>query len=240
MRYQRSAILALAALLLGSCVWQQQQQQQQKNSESDEAAVKVAENPPLCLGAVHQVYPEQNFVLLRIIGPLPAPGTTLITHPPDGSVSRLGNICVTTEKATRNGIIAADVRAGTVLRGDRVFLYRDVSTHSPKEEDNPEPADDQPEIEPSIQPDSRPDGVPSDDAAADNEHPGIINTPVRASDEDIPDPVTDAGEDDTTVEQDPTAGEATEAPSSIPLPSGSPGTAPSYLDDIPDNIDGWD
>lgn len=238
MRYPCSVILALAALLLGSCICQQQQQQQQKNSESDEAAGKVAENPPLCLGAVHQVYPEQNFVLLRIIGPMPAPGTTLITHPPDGSVSRLGNICVTTEKATRNGIIAADVRAGTVLRGDRVFLYRDVSTHSPKEEENPDTADNQPEIEPSIQPDDKPADVRSDDEAADNEHPRIISTPVGAGDGDLPDPVV-AGEDDTTVEQAPADGETTDVPGSIPLPSGSPGTAPSYLDEIPDNIDGW-
>lgn len=235
MRYQRSVILAIAALLLGSCTWQQQQQ---KHGESDGEAGKVAENPPLCLGAVHQVYPEQNFVLLRIIGPMPAPGTTLITHPPDGSVSRLGNIRVTTEKATRNGIVAADVRAGTVLRGDRVFLYRDISSHSPKEEENPEPADTQPEIEPTMQPDGGQADVPGN-PVTDNEHPRITNTPVRASDGDIPDPVAADSEDDTTVEQDPNAGEATGAPGSIPLPSGSPGTAPSYLDEIPDNIDGW-
>lgn len=237
MRYQRSVILALVALVPSSCIWQQQQQQQQKNGESDETAGKVAENPPLCLGAVHQVYPEQNFVLLRIIGPMPAPGTTLITHPPDGSVSRLGNICVTTEKATRNGIVAADVRAGTVLRGDRVFLYRDVSIHSPKEEENPVPADTQPEIGPDMQPDIKPSDAPSD-PEADNEHPRIINTPVRAGDEDIPDPVG-AGEDDTAIEQPPSTGDAAGTPDSIPLPSGSPGTAPSYLDEIPDNIDGW-
>lgn len=235
MRYQRSVILALAALLLGSCTWQQQQQ---KNGGSDGEAGKAAENPPLCLGAVHQVYPEHNFVLLRIIGPMPAPGTTLITHPPDGSVSRLGNICVTTEKATRNGIVAADVRAGTVLRGDRVFLYRDISTHSPKEEENPVPADTQPEIGPAIRQDGGQADVPGA-PEADNEHPRIINTPVWASDGDIPDPVAADTEDDTTVEQPPSDGEATGEPGSIPLPSGSPGTAPSYLDEIPDNIDGW-
>lgn len=196
----------------------------------DKVTEKVVENPPLCLGAVHQVYPEQNFVLLRIIGPMPTPGTTLITHPPDGSVSRLGNICITSEKAARNGIVAADVRAGSVLRGDRVFLYRDVSSHEPKEEEEPLSVDSQADVKPTDIP-----AVTEEE----NEHPRLVNTPVRASDEDIPDPAVSDGEDDTTVEQKTPAVEESDNPNSIPLPSGSPGTAPSYLDEIPDNIDGW-
>lgn len=232
MRYYQAAILTLAALLFNGCIFQQQQQQQ-KGSESNDRAEKVAENPPLYLGTVHQVYPEQKFVLLRIIGPMPAPGTTLITHPPDGSLSRLGNICITTEKATRNGIVAADVRAGAVLRGDRVFLYRDVSSHSPREEENPvdSEADDVTNAPPSP--------LPVGEESLENEHPRIINTPIPERGADIPDPVVSDSEDDTTIEQMPSAPISPADEPSVPVPSGSPGTAPSYLDEIPDDIKDW-
>ncbi len=93
--------------------------------------------PPLHLGAVHQVYPQQGFVLLRIIGPLPAPGTVLITHPADGSTSRIANLAVTGDQPSRNRMIIAEIRSGNVAQGDRVFMYRNIAQPEETEEEEP-------------------------------------------------------------------------------------------------------
>lgn len=108
----------VAAASLTSC-------QQQRVPEQKEQKI-AQEAPPLHLGAVHQVFPEQNFALLRIIGPLPKTGTTVISHPADGSTSRIGNLVISSDQPARNSIIAADIRSGTVVKGDRIFQYRDI------------------------------------------------------------------------------------------------------------------
>lgn len=215
MRYYKAAIPVLGALLMSSCLFKQHHPDKKDGTKETP--------PPLCLGAVHQVYAD--FVLLRIIGPMPSPGTTLVTHPADGSVSRLGNVCVTTEKTSHNtGIIAADIRSGTIFKGDRVFLYRDISDARPAEDT---PATEEKQDTPT----------PATTEPADKRLPGVIPTPAGDADNTTP----NAQKDDTTVEEkpQPTATEEKQDTPSIPLPSGSPGTAPSYLDDIPDNIDGW-
>ncbi len=120
--------LVCAAAVLPAC--QQQKQPEPANAESENKVL-----PPLHLGAVHQVYPEQGFALLRIIGPIPAPGTVLITHPADGSNTRVGNIMVTADAPTGNRIIAAEIRAGQLVKGDRVFLYRHLLQPEEKEEE---------------------------------------------------------------------------------------------------------
>lgn len=119
--------IGLAALLMGAC------QQQRQNRNDDPKAGKVL--PPLHLGAVHQVYPDQGFVLLRIIGPMPKGGTVLISHPADGSNTRVGNLVVTSDQPPKNNIIAADIRSGTVLKGDRVFMYRNIAAPDEKPEE---------------------------------------------------------------------------------------------------------
>lgn len=132
-----AAMSALGAVLLFSgCMWQQQ--------KADGTTTERDENvlPPLHLGAVHQVYPEQGFVLLRIIGPMPKAGTVLISHPADGSNTRIGNLVVTSDQPAKNRIIAAEVRSGTPMKGDRVFMYRSIA--QPVEQ--PEPAEEPAEI----------------------------------------------------------------------------------------------
>ena len=132
-----AAMSALGAVLLCSgCMWQQQ--------KADSTTTAKEENvlPPLHLGAVHQVYPEQGFVLLRIIGPMPRAGTVLISHPADGSNTRIGNLVVTSDQPAKNRIIAAEVRSGTPMKGDRVFMYRSIA--QPVEQ--PEPAEEPAEI----------------------------------------------------------------------------------------------
>ncbi|MGN0865364.1 MAG: hypothetical protein ACI4P8_04390 [Akkermansia sp.] len=131
---------ALSAACLSACI--RQQQATPATAQSDAGADKAVLPPPLHLGAVHQVYPEQGFCLLRMLGPIPVPGTTLISHPADGSNDRAGNLCVSHSQGSRNGMIAADIRSGIVLRGDRVFLYRDIAApETPGTEEATSPAE---------------------------------------------------------------------------------------------------
>lgn len=207
-------LLCLALILLPglsvSCI------QQQRHAENQEEAPEVKEPPPLHLGAVHQVYPDQHFALLRIIGPMPAAGATLITHPPDGSNSRIGNLVISTGQPARNNIIAADIRSGTVVRGDRVFQYRDVSLHPGREQVVPEaPEEEQQDLTITETPDnsaaSGDFSAASGEAAAPEERQSV----------------------DTTVLPAP-------APTSPAETSSPSAPAPDYLNDIPDDISQWE
>ena len=172
--------------------------------------------PPLYLGSVHQVYPKDGYAVLRIIGPMPSAGSTLITHPADGTNTRIGNLCVTADKPTSNGFITAQVRSGTVVRGDRVFVYRDLT---PAIEDQAN-ADETEQVLTDLAPD-----LPSSTPVADTPQPAV--TPAATA------PATlDDGTPMPATQPQP-------KPSS-PINSGSPGKAPSYLDKIPDDVNGWD
>jgi hypothetical protein len=107
-RFLLTSLLLLGSSLQFSCT--QLQQDQKQNEQKEEAAAEIP--PPLYLGSVHQVFTNDKFALLRIIGPLPPEGTVLITHPADGSTERVGNLIVSSAQHARNNIIAADIRAG--------------------------------------------------------------------------------------------------------------------------------
>lgn len=128
-------------LVLLGCALQFSCSQNQQQPHHDSGAQTVAEKvpPPLYLGAVHQVFPDDKFVLVRMIGPRPAEGTVLITHPEDGSATRVGNLVVSSAQHARSSIIAADIRAGVVMKGDRVFQYRNIAAAPVHEEEAPEP-----------------------------------------------------------------------------------------------------
>ena len=168
------------------------------------------------LGSVHQVFPADKFALLRIIGPMPAEGTVLITHPADGSVSRMANLIVSSAQHARNNFIAADIRAGVAVQGDRVFQYRSISAPIEPEEEQPEPATlggeeiDLGYVPPAVQ------ALREKARAAQQQH--------EAQSE--PDPVEPA----TILPED----EEEPAPQ-IPSTNGLP-----KFDDIPDIIGGWD
>ena len=202
-----SAPLCIAALLSACSLLPQQQEKKQAEEET------VTLPPPLHLGAVHQVYPEQHFALLRMIGPVPAPGTTLITHPADGSNDRVGNLCVSNASGTRNGIIAADIRSGTVVKGDRVFRYREIAAPDPKEQEAEYQEDTTQET--------------SDTPAAGDDTVLTADTPPI-----LPDAApTEPQQVDTTVlPEDP-------APA---VPAPTPDTVPDVIQDVPDNLNGWD
>ena len=129
-----TAVLAVSLLCVGC-----QQQRQHGSSATDTPEQKVL--PPLHLGAVHQVYPEQGFALLRIIGPIPSPGTVLISHPADGSNTRIGNLVVTADQPSRNRIIAAQIRSGSLVKGDRIFMYRNIAQPEEKPEEEVVPTE---------------------------------------------------------------------------------------------------
>lgn len=119
----------MAAAFAGaaSCSWFQQQQVTEEKKEEKE--------PPLMyLGTVDQVYPDRQFALIRLIAPMPAPGTTLISHPADGSMGRVGNLSASSERVD-DLRVAADIRGGTVMRGDYVFAYRPLAEPAAKKQE---------------------------------------------------------------------------------------------------------
>lgn len=202
-------IIATAALCIGC-------QQQQKSSPEKQELAKEA--PPLHLGAVHQVFPEQHFALLRIIGPIPQAGSTLISHPADGSNERIGNLVISDQPA-RNGIIAADIRSGTVVKGDRVFQYRDISLHPGKSQEIPENE--------------------TQENAEESESSQAAAAPVPTAE------TPDAKQDNLQTEQYPGHTETSLPLDNGPLPASKPKAAapaqvPDYLQDIPNNINDWD
>ena len=219
-------LVLLGCALQFSC--SQNQQQPHQETDSRTAAEKVP--PPLYLGTVHQVFPDDKFVLVRMIGPRPAEGTVLITHPEDGSTARVGNLIISSAQHARSSIIAADIRAGVVMKGDRVFQYRNIATAPIQEEEAPEP---EPE---------------AFTLSGDQIDLGYVPPEVRARREKLaklreqqsPRPVG-------TVE--PIAQEKGPAPSFMPDGEDeSPAPAPDFdvpqglprLDDVPDTISGWD
>ncbi len=220
-RLTSTAFLLCLSLLPAACLQQSQRQQEAEET----APAKPREAPPLHLGAVHQVYPTQGFALLRIIGPMPGPGTTLITHPADGSTARMGNLSISDQQPARDGIIAADIRSGTVVKGDRVFRYRNISAAC--------------------------DGVDESGDIIAMERPAGLEMPEGETSAPIPPPVL-TGADETAPsfsadEGEPVTVETTVLPTTAPVAPGSdpgapaaPAQAPDYLNSIPDTIDGWD
>lgn len=210
-------VMAAAAVLVMSTACQLQQQQ---NPASEDKTEKQEHKilPPMHLGAVHQVYPEQKFALLRIIGPMPRGGTVLITHPADGSNIRIGNLVVSSDFNARGNIIAADIRSGEVMQGDRVFQYRNISK-TEEDEDSPEARRNA----------YRPifDSVTPEEVAAARLQEGepVSNTPTATEEDAIPEtPFQDSPEPHTP-----------EPPTSNPAVD-----VPSYLDEIPDDIHDWE
>lgn len=207
-----TAPLCMAALLSACSLLPQQQQQEKQQAEEETITIP----PPLHLGAVHQVYPEQHFALLRMIGPVPAPGTTLITHPADGSNDRVGNLCVSNATGTRNGIIAADIRSGTVVKGDRVFRYREIAAPDPKEQEE--------DYQENTTPDTGDTPTAGDDTVLPEDNtPMLPDAPPAAT--------TEPQQVDTTVLPE------TPAPA---IPAPTPDTVPDVIQDVPDDLNGWD
>ncbi len=221
-RHATALFLLASALLTTSCLQQQQKLQQDETAATSE---KPRELPPLHLGAVHQVYPDRGFALLRIIGPMPGPGATLITHPANGSNERIGNLCITAQQPSRDGFVAADIRSGVVVKGDRVFRYRNIASGGNTGDviavERPDVSDDTP---------------PAGTALSEAELEAFANTPAL---EDEPAPLTEepaTGRVETTVLPD----SVPAAPGSDPGAPATPAQTPDYLNDIPDSIDDWD
>ena len=204
-------ILLSCQLIAPSCQQQQQQQADQPAPQKEEAP------PPLYLGTIHQVFPADNFALVRIIGPRPAEGTVLVTHPQNGSADRVGNLLVSSAMHARNSIIAADIRAGVVMKGDRVFRYRSIAAQEEQSEEEPPEATNLSgsEIDLGYTPPHIKEKLESD-IARDNQN----NEPAYTDEED-----TAA----TSIQPD------------VPVPEPVLDTPEhNKFDDIPDNISDWD
>lgn len=217
-------ILASALLLVSGCGdWWQISQKQQPSKTSPKIP------PPLYLGTVQQVYPSQKFVLLRIVGPMPSPGTTLISHPADGSTSRIANLHVSEDSSPRNGVLIADVRSGVVAAGDRIFLYRDISS-SPSTDAAPSvntsSTDNSPRYVPPVSAVQR---TPASDISQQPPvSPSLPETGQPGETSATEEPVTSQSEDSTSSPD-----------RSDSLPDLPQEEVPSYIKDIPDDVTGW-
>ncbi len=96
------------------------------------------------VGTVDMVYPDKHFALIRVISPLPEPGTTLISHAPEGFKVRAGNLVVSQERLDPLRI-PADIRGGVVMVGDYVYAYRPLSEPNVEAVKQPVPSVAEPE-----------------------------------------------------------------------------------------------
>ena len=196
--------------------------QQQKHHDEEQTEESVKTPPPLHLGAVHQVY--RNFALLRIIGPMPREGTVLISHPADGSSDRMGNLVVSSAQHRRGNIIAADIRSGWVMKGDRIFLYRSILDEATEDEE-------------AIPDENQPVPEAPEDDHTEIDIPDFNSVPVvteaGTNPLDIPAPLHTTPE----LQQDAPSLPEEEAPAATEVPKKG---IPSKLLDIPDTLDGWD
>ena len=215
-RFLPATLLILGCTLQFSC--SQLKQEQEQSDKQEETTTKTP--PPLYLGSVHQVFSGDKFALLRIIGPLPPEGTVLITHPADGSVERMGNLIVSSAQHARNNIIAADIRAGVVAKGDRVFRYRSISAAAePEEEEAPQASTlSGEELDLGYVPD------------------GLKQLMERNAENSTPAPNTT--EEQTEYEPEPE--QSPEESETAPQPEPSNDRGLPKFDDIPDDISGWD
>lgn len=240
-----SLLLLPALSLLPAC--QTQREEEPERQKTDEPA-------PLYLGTVNQVLSDRGFVILRFIGPVPASGATLITHPADGSNTRVGNLVLSDVSQARGNFATASIRSGTVVAGDAVYLYRDVLRHPGKEQQSgtaglPVGGSTIPGALPGL-PGSEAGNTP---ALSGTNFPGYAggSTPttqpsapsIPSLQDSLSDPVSDALSG--------TAGGAPAMPSSArddtadtpaPAPRKSPAKDefPAHLNDIPDNMNDWD
>lgn len=207
-------VLTLACAQPSCSVFQQQKHAAEEEKEEEKAKIP----PPLHLGAVHQVIPERNFALLRIIGPMPKEGTVLISHPADGAIDRVGNLMVSGGQHRRGNIIVADIRSGTVIKGDRVFLYRSIAAGNEEEElpQEEETVTEETDITPE---ESLPD-FNSTSVISDVGHSPFITT-ARPEQEQQTAPIPEP-EPEPQPQQEPTGG-----------------GIPDKLLDVPDTLDGW-
>lgn len=216
--FAKAGLLLLISTVLFSCSPFQQQKMQEPAQKTSE----VKEEPPLYLGSVHQVFQGDKFALLRIIGPMPSEGTVLITHPADGSTDRMGNLIVSSAGSGGKNIIAADIRAGFIKKGDLVFKYRSISAEedTDTEEERPEP--------------ETLTGTEIDT----NFRPREVEEKLQRVRQEIAEESTPAYIQDEQTPADTPAMEEPEPAPAEPIPS-----IPSMrgnLDDIPDTIGGWD
>lgn len=216
----KAFVYAGLMLLSSTCLISCSQFQQQKHEPAGQESTQ--EEPPLYLGSVHQVFQGDKFALLRIIGPIPGEGTVLITHPADGSTARMGNLIVSSAGSGGKNIIAADIRAGIIMKGDLVFKYRSISAEEEEEvtEEQPEPGTlTETDLDTSYMPQEVAEKLQRVRMEAEEEAAPEIQQPEPL----IPD--TPAAE----------APEYTPAEPSMPTPFER-----GRLDDIPDTIGGWD
>lgn len=231
----RRVLACSLPLLLFAC----QSQTTPDAADPQKAGKKVPK--PIYIGTIYQVYPAHNFALVRLARDVPKVGVTLISHPADGSNLRLGNLCVSAEKVdnTVSRMIAADIRSGTVMRGDAVYIYMDLTAQAPRTQADPA---------------ATPADAPA--PAATPAPVGAGASPLASPDATTPSPSATPtppwmADGAASVSPTPAAPTTPAASPATPSNSGSapvrsPGAGspdpdlPDFIKKIPDTVDGWE
>ncbi len=216
---RRLVIWALPLLLL-AC------QNQTSPDGATTEPVKTKKPAPIYIGTIQQVYPDHNFALVRLARMVPKVGTTLISHPADGTNLRLGNLCVSAEKIDNSvsRMIAADIRGGTVVRGDAVYIYDNVLAQRPKTQ-------------------TVTDDIISEETPLSTDDAAFLKDPVAAVAEkqqpyeQSEDTTPPWFEEDTSSTPAPAISSPEKLPDSKKRPDP---TLPSFIEDIPDRIEDWE
>ena len=206
--FSRSLISAFCLIALGC-------QTQSDPRDKDVNLDKQSQPAPLYIGTVQQIYPQHKFVLVRLVGPQPAVGTTLISHPADNSNLRIGNLSASAEKIQNSisRMIAADWRGGEVMRGDAVYIYRNISDIAKSKDDG--------NTKPPVG--SNLGANPVATASASTKTNAINQTAAKM-------------ENSSSSPFEPTA----TPKDALPKPSPGQRSTPKSVIDVPDNINEWD
>ena len=217
-------LLMLVCALQISC----SQNQHQTTREPSPQNTGEPAQPPLYLGSVHQVFPDDEFALIRIIGPRPEEGSVLITHPDDGSTSRMANLVVSSAQHAQSSIIAADIRSGIVKKGDYVYKYRSIAA-APEEEEE-EVAPEQETF--TLSGETIDLGYVPPEVQARREKQAMLQKQAEKVQRPVFEELSVPQPESFTPEEE--TGSAAPVPD-IAVPEGLP-----KLDDVPDTISGWD
>ncbi len=210
----RRVLACAMPLLLLAC------QNQSSPVESTRKTSKKTNPKPIYIGTVQQVYPDHNFALVRLARMVPKAGTTLISHPADGTNLRLGNLTVSAEKINNSvsRMIAADIRGGTVVSGDAVYIYENIIPNDAKKQE-----------------------VADEIALKENdffEDPIAAVAEVQAEAQDTEEQVPAWLDENETA---PAPAPAITSPTPVPAKKTTSDPAlPSFIKDIPDRIEGWE
>lgn len=82
--------------------------------------------PPVLVGKISKVFPQQNFVLIQQEKTVPVPAKDTVLLSQGASGERISNLVMSAERLPNSPHYPADIRSGYPAVGDFVFLYESL------------------------------------------------------------------------------------------------------------------